>query len=44
MGEVVGMAAAVCKRFDCGPRDVYSKYLNRLKELMARGAGRNHPS
>ena len=37
MGEVVGMAAAVCKRRNGDPRDVYAKYLDDLKELMTEG-------
>jgi hypothetical protein len=41
MGEVVGMAAAVCKRRECQPRGVYEKHLDDLKELMTRGVGKN---
>jgi len=37
MGEVVGMAAAVCRLYHCDPRDVYAKHLDDLKELMADG-------
>jgi len=40
MGEVVGMAAAVCKQHDGTPRHVYTNYLDELKELMRRGTGR----
>ncbi len=40
MGEVVGMAAAVCKRRGADPRQVYTDYLDDLKELMQRGVGR----
>jgi len=40
MGEVVGMAAAVCKRNDAGPRDVYAKHLDDLKALMTAGVGK----
>ena len=40
MGEVVGMAAAICRRHHCDPRDVYGKYLDELKELLKRGAGK----
>lgn len=40
MGEVVGMAAAVCKRRNADPRQVYTDYLDDLKELMERGVGR----
>ena len=38
MGEVVGMAAAICKKHDTNPRGVYKKYLEKLKNLMAKGA------
>jgi len=40
MGEIVGMAASLCKAYDCNPRDVHSKHLYALKELMTRGVGR----
>ena len=40
MAEVVGMAAALCKRHECLPRDVYAKHLDALKELLGRGAVR----
>jgi hypothetical protein len=40
MGEVVGMAAWLCKCHDCTPRDVYAKHLDALKQLLTRGAGR----
>ena len=40
MGEVVGMAASICKERDCLPRDVYTQHLDALKALMASGAGR----
>jgi len=39
MGEVVGMAAAVCKNHGCNPRDVYTAHLGELKELMTKGVG-----
>jgi hypothetical protein len=39
MGEVVGMAAAVCKTHQCTPRDVYQQHWNELKALMQAGAG-----
>ncbi|MCP4092071.1 MAG: FAD-dependent oxidoreductase [Planctomycetes bacterium] len=39
MGEIVGMAASLCKRFDCTPRQVYSEHLSELKALMEVGAG-----
>ena len=37
MGEIVGMAAAICKRHDCEPRDVYASYLEELKEQLRQG-------
>jgi hypothetical protein len=37
MGEVVGMAVSVCKKYDLNPRDVYLTYLNELKNLMKKG-------
>ena len=40
MGEVVGMAASVCKKYQVLPRDIYEKHLNELKELMNKGTGR----
>ncbi|MBQ2417694.1 MAG: FAD-dependent oxidoreductase [Alistipes sp.] len=40
IGEVVGMAAAVCARRDAMPRDVYTTYFEDLKELMRKGTGR----
>ncbi|MEM7205410.1 MAG: FAD-dependent oxidoreductase [Planctomycetota bacterium] len=40
MGEIVGMAAAVCLDHDCAPRDVYGEHLDDLQQLMRRGAGR----
>ena len=40
MGEVVGMAASICKRADCSPRDVYTKHLAELKTLVSRGVGK----
>jgi len=40
MGEVVGMAASLCKKYNVDPRDVYRKHLDELKELMRRGVGK----
>jgi len=40
MGEVVGMAASLCKKHDAEPRDVYHNYLDELKELATKGVGR----
>lgn len=40
MGEVVGMAASLCKKHNVGPREVYQAHLQELKELMELGVGR----
>jgi hypothetical protein len=40
MGEVVGMAASLCKQHDCTPRAVYQQHLDELKQLMTQGVGR----
>jgi hypothetical protein len=37
MGEVVGMAASICKKHSCHPRSVYDRHLDELKKLMRRG-------
>jgi hypothetical protein len=39
MGEVVGMAAALCKKHGCAPRDIYTDHLGELKALMTQGVG-----
>lgn len=39
MGEVVGMAATLCKQYGVLPRGVYQHYLPQLKQLMQRGVG-----
>jgi hypothetical protein len=39
MGEIVGMAASICAKRDCLPRDVYEEKLDELKSLMTRGTG-----
>jgi len=33
MGEVVGMAAALCKQHDCMPRAIYEAHSDELKRL-----------
>ncbi|MGN0846501.1 MAG: FAD-dependent oxidoreductase [Kiritimatiellia bacterium] len=43
MGEVVGMAARVCRTHGCNPRDVYARHLDELKALMAKGVGTGKP-
>ncbi|MDR2810188.1 MAG: FAD-dependent oxidoreductase [Tannerellaceae bacterium] len=39
MGEVVGMAASVCKKHGVNPRAVYLYHLEELKALMQEGVG-----
>ncbi len=45
MGEVVGMAASLCKKHACHPRGIYTKHLDELKSLMKKGVGdgKKHP-
>ena len=43
MGEVVGMAAAVCKQRQVNPRGVYENHLEDLKALMKKGVGKASP-
>ncbi|GHT37558.1 pyridine nucleotide-disulfide oxidoreductase [Bacteroidia bacterium] len=40
LGEVVGMAASVCKQHNVQPRGVYEQYLEELKSLMVKGVGK----
>ena len=42
-GEVVGMAASICRKHDCSPRDVYKSHLDELKGLMTKGVGLDRP-
>ena len=37
LGEAVGIASSVCKKHNCSPREVYTKHLDELKELLAKG-------
>ena len=39
MGEIVGMAAAICMKENCLPREVYAEHMDALKALMRTGAG-----
>ncbi|MDR0413416.1 MAG: FAD-dependent oxidoreductase [Dysgonamonadaceae bacterium] len=39
MGEVVGMAASLCKKHRTTPRGVYRSHLDELKALMTAGTG-----
>lgn len=43
MGEIVGMAASLCKEHDADPRAVYQEHLDGLKTLMHRGVGKLPP-
>jgi len=40
MGEVLGMAAALCRQHGTSPRGVYEEHLSDLDVLMQRGVGR----
>ena len=40
MGEVVGMAAWLCKKYETLPREIYRSHLSELKTLMTKGTGR----
>lgn len=37
LGEVIGMAASICVKENCDPRDVYEKHLDQLIALMEKG-------
>jgi len=39
MGEVVGMAASLCKKHQVNPRGIYLAHLEELKTLMEKGVG-----
>ena len=39
LGEVVGMAASICKRHNVNPRGVYHYHLDELKGMMKVGVG-----
>jgi hypothetical protein len=39
MGEVVGMAASICREHGVLPRGVYESHLPQLKSLMTQGVG-----
>lgn len=41
MGEVVGMAASLCKKHDVSPRGVYQQHLPELTAMMKAGAGKD---
>ena len=37
LGEVVGLAAGICKKHSCMPREVYSEYLKEFTETLQKG-------
>ena len=41
MGEVVGMAASLCKKYSDSPRGVYQHHLPELSAMMKAGAGKS---
>ena len=43
-GEVVGMAASLCKKLNCNPRNIYKRHFDDLKSLMERGTGKELPN
>ncbi|MBT3297136.1 MAG: FAD-dependent oxidoreductase [Verrucomicrobia bacterium] len=40
MGEIVGMATAICRKHSVDPRTVYQKHLDELKAQMSLGCGK----
>ena len=42
MGEVLGMAASLCKKHDCTPREVYRQHLDELIAMMTEGVPTRH--
>lgn len=42
MGEVVGMAASLCKEYGVTPREVYFYHLDQLKRLMQKGVAKEN--
>lgn len=40
LGEVVGLAASLCNKYQVMPREIYFYHLDDLNELMKEGAGR----
>jgi len=37
MGEVVGIAASLCKKYNCQPREIYTQHLEELKAALKKG-------
>lgn len=40
MGEVVGMAASLCKKYNTTPRKIYQSHLDEFKNIMKAGTGK----
>ena len=40
MGEVVGMAAYLCKKHEASPRDIYPQYWDEMLPLLQQGTGK----
>jgi hypothetical protein len=34
MGELVGYAAMLCKKYNCSPRDIYTHHIEELKSFL----------
>jgi hypothetical protein len=39
-GEIIGMAASLCRKHDATPRAIYERHLAELQDLMRRGTGK----
>lgn len=37
LGEVIGMAATICAKENCGPRDIYETHFDKLQAMMTKG-------
>ena len=37
LGEVVGLASSICKKYNCTPKEIYTKYLDEFKEALKKG-------
>ena len=42
MGEVVGIAAALCTQYDTPPRGLYENHLSALTEALQKGVPASH--
>ena len=43
MGEIVGMAATLCRKHRVDPRGIYESHLEELRQLMDKGTGKRPP-